>query len=401
MNIHEYQAKKLLKKFKIEVKKGFIAYTPLEAEQAAKKISKEGPWVLKAQIQSGARAKGHFAQKGSKKMSGVEVAHSLQEVLSISQRMLSNVLITPQTTRQGKLVSKIYVEEFEITKRSFYLSFVINRIEACITLLVANDTDNIVDLAQKNPKSILRINLNLNQKIKDKDVTRILSFLSLKENVRSKLKIFVQNLHRAFLKLDATMLEINPVALNKKGNFVALDAKISFDDNALFRHADVLQMHDDYEVGESVLKAAQCGFKYREFEGGNIGLIVNGDGLALAVHDYLKQMNEKTACYLNIKGGVDEEKIADSLKIMMTNPKVEGIIINILGGFLRCNLVADGIISAVSQIGLNIPLVARFEGTNKEAAKEILESNHFDFLTADSLQEAALKLTKAMKEEEA
>ena len=160
-------------------------------------------------------------------------------------------------------------------------------------------------------------------------------------------------------------------------------------------------MHDDYEVGENILKAAQCGFKYREFKDGNIGLIVNGDGLALAVHDYLKQMGEKTACYLNIKGGVDEEKIAESLKIMMTNPKVEGIIINILGGFLRCNLVADGIISAVSQIGLNIPLVARFEGTNKDAAKELLESNHFDFLTADSLQEAALKLTKVMRQEEA
>lgn len=400
MNIHEYQAKKLLKKFKIDVKKGAIAYTPLEAVKVAKKISKDGPWVLKAQVQSGARAKGHFLEKGSKKISGVEIAKSEEEVFFLAGKMLSNILVTPQTTKQGKLVSKIYVEEYEHTKRSFYLSFVVNRIEACITLLAANQTDNIVDLAQKNLGAILRINLNLNQKIKDKDVTRILGFLGLKESVRGKLKTFVQNLHRAFLTLDATMLEINPVVLNEKGNFVALDAKISFDDNALFRHADVVQMHDDYEASENVLKAAQCGFKYREFEGGNIGLIVNGDGLALAVHDYLKQMGEKTACYLNIKGGVDEEKIAESLKIMMTNPKVEGIIINILGGFLRCNLVADGIISAVSQIGLNIPLVARFEGTNKEAAKEILESNHFDFLTADSLQEAALKLTKAMKEEE-
>lgn len=400
MNIHEYQAKKLLKKFKIDVKKGAIAYTALEAVKAAKKISKDGPWVLKAQIQSGARAKGRFLQKGNKKISGVEVAHDEQEVFTLADKMLSNMLVTPQTTKQGKLVSKIYVEEFEATKRSFYLSFVINRIEACITLLVANETDNIVDLAQKKPEAILRINLNLNQKIKDRDITRILKFLNLPEEVRDKLKVFVQNLHRAFLALDATMLEINPVALNAKNSFVALDAKISFDDNALFRHEDVVEMHDDYEIGENILKAAKCGFKYREFEEGNIGLIVNGDGLAMAVHDYLTQMHEKTACYLNIKGGVDEEKIAESLKIMMTNPRVEGIIINILGGFLRCNLVADGIISAVSEIGLNIPLVARFEGTNKDAAKEILESNHFDFLTADSLQEAAFKLIKAMKEED-
>ena len=401
MNIHEYQAKKLLKKFKIDIKKGAIAYTPLEALKVSKKISKNGPWVLKAQIQSGARAKGHFLEKGSRKISGVELAKTENDVFTLAEKMLSNTLITPQTPPQGKLVSKIYIEEFEHTKRSFYLSFVINRIEACITLLVANETDNIVDLAQKNPKAILRINLNLNQKIKDKDISNILSFLNLKEKVRDKLKTFVQNLHRAFLTLDATMLEINPVSLNEKGNFVAIDAKISFDDNALFRHEDIKKMHDDYEVGENILRASQCGFKYREFEGGNIGLIVNGDGLALAVHDYLKQMNKKAACYLNIKGGVDEEKIAESLKIMMTNPKVEGIIINILGGFLRCNLVADGIISAVSQIGLNIPLVARFEGTNKEAAKEILQSNHFDFLTADSLQEATIKLIKAMQEEEA
>ncbi|MBR2300084.1 MAG: succinate--CoA ligase subunit beta [Alphaproteobacteria bacterium] len=398
MNIHEYQAKKLLKQFKIKTPKGRIAYTQNEALSVAQKISDKGPWVLKAQIQAGARAKGHFLEKEAQNVSGVEVVKKLKDIPLIASQMLGHTLVTDQTQPQGKLVSKIYVEEFTSSVRSFYLSFVINRIQACITLLVANLTDNILDLAQKKPESILRLNFDLNQKITSQDIQQILSFLDLPQTSLAKLKIFVQNLYHAFLELDATMLEINPVGLLKDDSFVALDAKISFDDNALFRHPDVVQMHDDYEASENVLKAAKCGFKYREFEDGNIGLIVNGDGLALAVHDYLKQKQAKAACYLNIKGGVDEDKIAQSLKIMMTNPKVEGIIINILGGFLRCNLVADGIISAVSEIGLNIPLVARFEGTNKEAAKEILSGHHFPFLTADSLQEATLKLLEAMKE---
>ena len=400
MNIHEYQAKKLLKQFKIHIPKGFIAYTPLEASRVAKKISKQGPWMLKAQIQAGARAKGHFVECDAKNISGVEIVKKYQNISIVASKMLGDTLVTPQTGLKGKLVSKVYVEDFKKTKQSFYLSFVINRIRPCISLLIANETDNIVDLAQRKPESILRINLDLNEKIKAGHIKQILDFLHLDSALQTKLKTFVQNLYKAFLSLDATMLEINPVGVDEKNVFTALDAKISFDDNALFRHPDVKEMYDDYEVGENVLRAAKCGFKYREFEDGNIGLIVNGDGLALAVHDYLEQLNEKTACYLNIKGGVDEDKIAQSLKIMMMNPKVEGIIINILGGFLRCNLVADGIISAVSEIGLNIPLVARFEGTNKEAAKEILDQHHFPFLTADSLQEAALKLTRAMKEED-
>ena len=398
MNIHEYQAKRLLKQYKINIPKGMIAYTPSEAVCVADKISAKGPWVIKAQIQSGARAKGYFIHQNKIDLSGVEFVKNKKDIYDVANYMLSNKLVTPQTTTQGKLVSKIYVEAFEKTKRSFYISFVINRIEACVTLLVANETDNIVDLAQNEPDVILKINFNLNQKIQKRDAERVLAFLNLDTKALLKLKSFIQNMYYAFLSLDATMLEINPVALNDKGEFVALDAKISFDDNALFRHENVKKMRDDYEIGESALRASKCGFKYREFEGGNIGLIVNGDGLALAVRDYLNQLNEKTACYLNIKGGVDDEKIADGLKIMLTNPKVEGIIINILGGFLRCNLVADGIISAVSEIGLNIPLVARFEGTNKDAAKDILHSNHFEFLTADSLQEASLKLSKAMKE---
>ena len=397
MNIHEYQAKKLLKNFKISVPKGLIAYTPTEAQKNALKISEKGPWVLKAQIQAGARAKGHFLGKKNK-ISGIEIVMDYNDVRLIAEEMIGAKLKTSQTGKSGKTVDKIYVESFEKCKKNFYLSFVINRIESCITLLAANVTDDIVGLAQKAPDSILRLNFNLHQKIKDTDIQKLASFLKLPKTSTAGLKVFVQNLHKAFLFLDATMLEINPVCFNNRGDFVALDAKISFDNNALFRHPEVLSFQDDAETDEDARKAEKCGFKYRQFEDGNIGVIVNGDGLAFAVRDYLKQKGEKMACYLNIKGGDDEDKIAESLKLMLTNPKVEGIIINILGGFLRCNLVADGILSAVSEIGFNIPLVARFEGTNKDEAREILDNHHFNVLTANNLQEAATKLIAAMKE---
>ncbi len=398
MNIHEYQAKKLLKKFKINVPNGAIAYTPKEACLAARRVSSTGPWVLKAQIQAGARAKGHFLHHTKNKISGVQILNEFSKIEQVAAQMLGAYLKTQQTESTGRLVSKIYIESFEQTKKTFYLSFVINRIQSCLTILAANETDNIVALAQKAPNAILRINLDLKKKIKDNDLERLSSFLRLPAESTPALKVFVDNLHKAFVCLDATLIEINPVCLNNLGKFVALDAKISFDNNALFRHPEVLDQQDDYELSENVLKASKCGFKYREFQGGNIGLIVNGDGLAFAVRDYLKEQNESVACYLNLKGGVDEEKIAEGLKIMMTNPKVEGIIINILGGFLRCNLVADGIISAVSEIGLNIPIVARFEGTNKDAAKEILDNHRFNVLTANNLQDAVSKLICAIKE---
>ena len=398
MNIYEYQAKALLKKFKINVPKGLIAYTPSEAKRAALKISSNGPWVLKAQIQAGARAKGHFLTRKKEKISGIEIVRNFGEVEHISAQMFGGMLKTPQTDKKGKLVSRVYIEAFEKIKKSFYLSFVVNRIASCVTVLASRTTDDIVELAQKSPNAILRINLDLHHKIKEDDVLRLLSFLKLEKKYLPALKMLVQNLHKAFVGLDATLLEINPVGLTQTGEFVALDAKISFDNNALFRHPDIAGMRDDSVVGENVIKAANCGFKYLEFEDGNIGLIVNGDGLACAAEDYLEQMGEKVACSLNLKGGVDDQKIADSLKIMMSNPKVEGIIINILGGFLRCNLVADGIIAAISDIGLNIPLVARFEGTNKQEAKEILADHAVKVLTADTLQDAAVKLITAIKE---
>ena len=224
-----------------------------------------------------------------------------------------------------------------------------------------------------------------------------MDFLRLPPKSARSLETFINGMHRVFVDYDASMVEINPVGVMKNGELIALDAKISFDDNALFRHRDIEALKDDYEASERELQASKYKFNYSEF-GGSVGCIVNGDGLALAVMDMLRAKGLDTACFLNVKGGVDKDKIASGIKIIMTNPRVEGILIDILGGFLRCNLIADGIIAAASEVGLNVPLVVRFEGTNKEEAKEILAKSKLPIILADSMEDAATKLAAAMEE---
>lgn len=398
MNIHEYQAKQILNQYKINIPKGGIAYTPSEAKRVAQRVSPRGPWMLKAQIQSGARAFGRFLEKKAGRQGGVRYLTGRKDIAQEAEKMLGSTLKTPQTGPKGKLVSKIYVEEYRTVEKMFYASLVIDRMVPCITLLISPDTNNIIDLSIKEPEKILRFNLSLHDKITLSHIDEIMNFLGLLPNCRQNLKKFLNNMRRAFIDLDATLIEINPVGLDKRGNLVALDAKISFDDNALYRHPDIIELHDDYEEENRVLKAHQYGFKYKELGDGSIGCIVNGEGLALTVDDLLKNSSEKIACVLNVRSGVDKDRIAAGIKLIMTNPRVEGILINILGGFLRCNLVADGIISAASEVGLNVPLVTRFEGTNKNEATNILNSSGLPILTADNIQEAVSTLLQAMED---
>ena len=244
----------------------------------------------------------------------------------------------------------------------------------------------------------MRINLGLNEKISSQHIVPIIKFLKLDKSYNKKLKSFISGIYKAFVDLDATMIEINPVAIDSKNNLTALDAKISFDNKALYRHPDIVKLHDDNEDEYRSLKASKYGFNYRQFDEGSIGCIVNGDGIALSLRDLLHDSKEKMDCFLNVKGGVDKDRISAGIKIIMTNPKVEGILINILGGFLRCNLVADGIIAAASDVGLNVPLVVRFEGTNKDEAKEILNNSGLPVLLADTMEDCVAKLLKAMEE---
>ncbi len=398
MNIHEYQAKKILQSYGIKVPEGAIAYTPGEAKRGAQRVAPHGPWMMKAQIQSGARADGHFLEKKAGRKGGIRLIKHRKDIFTEAEKMLGATLVTKQTGDKGKTVSKVYVEKYYNTKQMFYAGLIINRNIPCITLLITASTTNMLELAVNEPEKILYTNLGLDDKITDEQIDKILSFLHLDKKYRSGLSDFINQMHKAFLELDAIMMEVNPVGIDEEDNLIALDAKISFDDNALYRHPDILQLHDDSEEDDSSLKAAQYGFGYYKLDGGSIGCIVNGDGVALSMADMINAYGEQMACFLNVKGGVDKDKISAGIKLIMTNPRVEGILINILGGFLRCNLVADGIIAAASEVGLNVPLVVRFEGTNKDEAKDILDSSGLPVTQAESMEEAVEKLVKIMQE---
>ena len=399
MNIHEYQAKKILSQYGIKIPKGGVAYTPMEAKRVAARCSLRGPWMLKAQIQSGARNQGYFLEKKAGKTGGIRLIKSRRDIVRQAEQMLGSTLVTVQTGPKGKLVSRLYVEAFTKVESLFYTGLAIDRVNSALTLLMApiGADEEITRLAVTAPDKILKIRLDLEGEVSPQQVQEAMEFLKLPPKSAKSLESFINGLHRVFIDYDATMIETNPVGVMKNGEVIALDAKISFDDNALYRHQDIQRLQDEYEESDRELQASKFKFNYSEFDG-SIGCIVNGDGLALAALDLLNAKNTGMACFLNVKGGVDKDKIASGIKIIMTNPRVEGILINILGGFLRCNLIADGIISAASEVGLNVPLVVRFEGTNKDEAREILENSRLPIILADTLQDAVDKLVAAVEE---
>ncbi len=398
MNIHEYQAKKILSRYGINIPKGGVAYTPNEARNVAAAVSGRGPWMLKAQIQSGARNRGYFLEKSAGNKGGIRIVKSRRDIVKEAEKMLGSTLVTMQTGPKGKLVSRLYVEAFNKVKKIFYTGMVIDRMVPAVTLLVAETKDEeIAKIALTEPEKILKIRLDLQKGAVPSQIQEVLDFLHLEPKSAQSTENFINGLHRAFVETDATMIEINPTGVLRDGRLIALDAKMSFDGNALYRHKDISRLQDDYEADDRELQAAKYKFNYSEFDG-SIGCIVNGDGLAMAAMDSLNSRGVGTACFLNVKGGVDKDKIASGLKIIMTNPKVEGILVNILGGFLRCNLIADGIVSAASEVGLNVPLVVRFEGTNKDEAKEILEHSKLPIIIADDMETAVSRLVQAVEE---
>jgi succinyl-CoA synthetase beta subunit len=398
MKVHEYQAKQILNRYGIQIPQGGIVYTPGEALRTAHKIAPHGPWVLKAQIHSGARGQGHFLERRSGRKSGIRRLGSREDVFAHADQMLGATLVTPQTGPKGRLVSKIYVEEYIPTVHHFYASLVIDRMVPCVTLLVSTCTTDLIDRLMTEPQTMMRLNLDADLPIGEEQSAKVIEYLHLDPRLNVRLNAFLNNMFRAFTQLDAVMMEINPVGVDKEGRFVALDAKLMFDDHALYRHADILRMHDDYEDDERVLKAAKYGFQYHDFDQGSIGCLVNGDGLALIVSDLLEGSSEAVACTLNVKGGVDKDKIAEGIKILMSNPRVEGILIDILGGFLRCDLVADGLVAAASEVGLTVPLAVRLEGTNKEEARQILARSSLPVMMLDTLEECLDVLLTAMRE---
>ena len=396
MNIHEYQAKKVLEQYGVLIPPGGIAYTPSEAKRVAQKLSSRGPWMLKAQIQSGARATGHFIDHDAGGKGGIRQVTQISNISYEAAQMLNNTLVTEQTGERGRLVTKVYVEKYKEVKHPFYAGMIIDSAIPAIALLISEVTDeSILSLTQQKDK-ILRINLQQDSGISDEQIYKILDFLALDKIYLQSFHDFFGKLLFTFINLDARMIEINPVGILADKKLIALDAKIDFDDNALFRHPDIVRIHEDFEEETRHRRAKACGFQYHEFNG-NIGCIVNGEGLALEAMDIIKSNGYDTACSLNVKGGVDKDKIATGIKIIMTNPRVEGVLINIIGGFLRCNLIADGILEASQDVGLTVPLIVRFEGTNKEEAKAILKQSNLPIIFAEDINDAVEKLLARME----
>ncbi len=398
MNIHEYQAKHILSGYGIKIPSGKVAYTPLEAKKAAMEVSKRGPWMLKAQIQSGGRHAGHFLEKSAGRGSGIRQIKSRREIVKSASEMLGATLVTAQTGKKGKYVTRVYVEAFQKVKRKFYTGLAIDRTNSCLTMLLAKlDNKSITEIVAQDPNDILRLHIEPETKLSAKQIKEAALFLDFPARHFNKLKKYLQGLLKAFVETDALMLEVNPAGIDRHNDIVALDAKLAIDDKAMYRQQQMKPLFDASEVEERELRAAKNGFQYESFSG-NIGCIVNGDGIALAAMDLIRANGGDTACFLNVKGGVDRDKIASGIKLIMTNPRVEGILINVLGGFLRCNLVADGIIAAASEVGLNVPLVVRFEGTNKDEAKQILESSHLPVIIAEDMEDSVEKLLSAIEE---
>ncbi len=397
MNIHEYQAKKLLAKYGVAVLKGGVAYTPAEAEQVAKELG--GPiWVVKSQIHAGGRGKGKFKEAGAGDKGGVRLAKSVAEVVENAQQMIGNTLVTVQTGPAGKEVKRVYIEEGCDIKRELYLSLLIDRATSRVTIMASTEGGmEIEEVAAKHPEKILKVAVDPVQGFQQYHGRQLAFGLGLEGKQVGAAVKFMAAMYKAFVELDCSIVEINPLVVTGAGEVLALDAKMNFDENALFRHKDVEELRDESEEDAAELEAARHSLNYIKLDG-NIGCMVNGAGLAMATMDIIKLYGGTPANFLDVGGGATKERVTTAFKIILSDPNVEGILVNIFGGIMRCDVIADGVVAAAKEVSLNVPLVVRLEGTNVELGKKILSQSGLPIIAADNLADAAEKVVKAVKE---
>jgi succinyl-CoA synthetase beta subunit len=390
MNIHEYQAKGLLKKYGVRVPRGGVAFSVPEALDVAKALAldlKEPVWVVKAQIHAGGRGKG----------GGVKVVKSLDGVAAEAKRMLGMQLVTHQTGPKGQKVQRIYVEEGCDIKRELYLGLLIDRATSRVTVMASTEGGmEIEEVAAKTPEKILKIAIDPVTGLQPYHARQIAFGLGLKDKQVGKCVSFLQAMYGAFTDLDCSIVEINPLVVTGADEIIALDAKINFDDNALFRHKDVEEMRDESEEDPSEVEATKHGLNYVKLDG-NIGCMVNGAGLAMATMDIIKLYGDSPANFLDVGGGATKERVTIAFKIILSDPNVKGILVNIFGGIMRCDIIAEGIIAAAKEVKLHVPLVVRLEGTNVELGKKMLAESSLPILSADNLADAAEKVVGAVK----
>ncbi len=386
MNIHEYQAKAVLREFGVPVPRGIAAFSPDEAVKAANELG-GSVWVVKAQIHAGGRGKA----------GGVKVVKSVDEVKKEASRMLGSTLVTHQTGPHGKEVSRLYIEEGAAIAKEFYLSLLVGRETSRVALVVSTEGGmDIEKVAHDTPDKIITFSVDPVTGILPHHARRVAQVLGLGPDQQKQANALISALYNAFTEKDMSLLEINPLILTKDGKIVCLDAKMGFDDNALFRHPDVVALRDITEEDAKEVEASKYDLNYISLDG-TIGCMVNGAGLAMATMDIIKLYGEAPANFLDVGGGATKEKVAAAFKIITSDPNVKGILVNIFGGIMRCDVIAEGVVAAVKEVGLKVPLVVRLEGTNVELGKKILKESGLDVIAADDLDDAAQKIVKAVK----
>jgi succinyl-CoA synthetase beta subunit len=396
MNIHEYQAKALLKGFGAPVAEGVPVFKAGEAEAAAKKLP--GPlYVVKSQIHAGGRGKGKFKELGADAKGGVRLAKSVAEVVANANEMLGRTLVTKQTGPAGKQVNRLYIEDGADIDRELYLSLLVDRTVGRVAFVVSTEGGmDIETVAHDTPEKIVTVAIDPEAGVTPADVKKLNEALKLSgEAAKDGEKLFPL-LYRAFLDKDMSLLEVNPLIVMKNGHLRVLDAKVSFDNNALFRHPDIAELRDETEEDAKEIEASKYDLAYVALDG-NIGCMVNGAGLAMATMDIIKLYGAEPANFLDVGGGANKEKVTAAFKIITADPNVKGILVNIFGGIMRCDVIAEGVVAAVKEVGLKVPLVVRLEGTNVELGKKILRESGLDVVPADDLDDAAQKIVKAVK----
>jgi succinyl-CoA synthetase beta subunit len=394
MNIHEYQAKAVLKSFGAPVAEGVPVLSLADVQKAVDTLS--GPlWVVKSQIHAGGRGKGKFVEKDAGEKGGVRLAFSKEDVLANAKQMLGHHLVTAQTGPAGKQVNRLYIEDGADIERELYLSILVDRESGKVAFVVSTEGGmDIEAVAHDTPEKIMT--LPVDGGVTDADSSKLCDALKLEGAARADgMKLF-PILYKAFTEKDMAMLEVNPLIVMEDGHLRVLDAKVSFDDNALFRHPDIVELRDKTEEDEKEIEASEWDLAYIALDG-TIGCMVNGAGLAMATMDIIKLYGEEPANFCDVGGGAGKEKVAAAFKIIMKDPNVKGILVNIFGGIMKCDVIAEGVIAAVKETNLAVPLVVRLEGTNVDLGKKIIADSGLNVISADDLDDAAQKIVNAVR----
>jgi succinyl-CoA synthetase beta subunit len=397
MNIHEHQAKAVLREFGVPVPQGYPAFNAKEAVKAAKELKGAKVFVVKAQIHAGGRGKGKFEGLKPDAKGGVRVVKTVDDVKKNAEEMLGRVLVTHQTGPKGRLVQRLYIEEGADIARELYLSLLVDRETSRVSVVASTEGGmDIEDVAQSAPEKIITFPIDPATGVMAHHGRALAKALKLDGDLAKQGAKLLGQLYAAFIAKDMAMLEVNPLIVTGDGKLKVLDAKVSFDDNALFRHPEIVELRDLAEEDEKEIEASKYELSYIALDG-EIGCMVNGAGLAMATMDIIKLYGAEPANFLDVGGGASKEKVTAAFKIITADPNVKGILVNIFGGIMRCDIIANGVIAAVKEVGLKVPLVVRLEGTNVDLGKQILNESGLNVIAANDLADAAEKIVKAVK----